>query len=383
MLFIQKNEELQTLCAELAKKPYFAIDTEFIRERTFWPELCLIQIASDGVEAVIDALSGLDMSCFYEILHNENIVKVFHSCRQDMEIFYNLSGKTPCNIFDTQIAGMVCGLEEMASYQRLIYFMLGIELDKGQRYTDWSKRPLTDKQLQYALCDVTYLLQAYKIMIKQLNDNGRLDWVKPDMLALCDESLYKVEPDSAWKRIKHHIKSKKSLSVLKELAKWREIEAMTSNRPRKQVMKDEVLLELAACQPLNKDDLKGLRGVSFGFAKSRLADPLLRAVKTGLENPLPQDEVPEIHNPHTQTPEFLREFLSLLLNIKASEARVAPHLIASSDDLTEIARYGEKAKVKTLSGWRHEIFGRSALALCRGEISFSYNPESQSVTVKD
>lgn len=388
MLFIQKNEDLQTLCAELAEKPYFAIDTEFIRERTFWPELCLVQIAADGVEACIDALAGLDMSCFYDILNNKDIVKVFHSCRQDLEIFYVLSGKVPCNVFDTQVAGMVCGMEEMASYQKLVSTMLGVTLDKGQRFTDWAKRPLTDKQIKYALCDVTYLLQAYKIMIKQMTENGRLSWIKSDMEALCDEKLYEVNPDNAWKKVRTHIKDKKSLGVLKEIAKWRELEAMHVNLPRKQVLKDEVLLEIASCQPTSKEELAGMRGLPRRFAKNRLAEPLLQAVQRGLENPAQLEEESPLennnhHSHNSKNPQFLSEILGLLLDIKATEAKVAGHLIASANDLDEIARYSDNAKTKTLSGWRYDIFGRSALALCHGDISLSYNPDSHTVIINE
>lgn len=383
MLFIQKNEDLQTLCAELAEKPYFAIDTEFIREKTFWPVLCLVQIAADGVEACIDALAGLDMSCFYEILNNKNIVKVFHSCRQDLEIFYDLSGKVPCNVFDTQIAGMVCGKDEMISYQNLVSSTLGIDIDKGQRFTDWSKRPLTEKQIKYAMCDVTYLLDIYKIMIKQITENGRIHWVKSDMQALCDEELYKVKPAEAWKRIKTHVKDKKTLGVLKELAKWRELEAMNINRPRKLILKDEVLLEIATCKPTEKQELANMRGLPNGFERSRFATSVLDAVKTGLQNPLCTEDLPVHHHSRGHILPLLNEMLNLLLDIKAAEAQVAGHLIATADDLEDIARHGEKAETKALTGWRYDIFGRFAVALCQGKLSISYNPDIHKVVIDD
>lgn len=379
MIFIQNNEDLQALCLEMARKPFIAIDTEFIRERTFWPELCLIQLASDGVEACIDAYSDIDMACFGELLNNASIVKVFHSSRQDLEIFYNMFGRVPLNIFDTQIAAMACGLEEMCSYQKLVSSFLGITLDKGQRFTDWSHRPLTDKQLRYALNDVIYLRDIYKIMISDLTKRNRIDWIRSDMEALSDDKIYRIEPEDAWKRIKTHICDKEFLGVLKEVAKWRELEAMKSNRPRKLIMKDEVLLEISSCRPSSKDELASMRGVPRGFAESRHGVAILQAVKRGMENPV--DDLMECTHNHVRRhiPQGLPDMLKLLLNIKASEANVAPHLIASASDLEEIACNTDNADTKILSGWRYDIFGRYALALCHGRISISYDSHIKKV----
>lgn len=381
MNFIQTSSELADLCEKLAQEPYVAVDTEFIREKTYWPRLCLIQIASDNDEACIDPLAmDLDMAPLFSLMANPNVVKVFHSARQDLEIFYNLTGKVPAPLFDTQIAAMVCGFGESVSYQNICASLLKVNLDKSQRFTDWSHRPLAPRQIEYALCDVTYLRDVYKKLKEKLESEGRVHWVDEEMALISSPETYKINPDECWKKIKSNSKDRRFLAVLKELAKWRELEAQRINRPRKRILFDENLVELALCQPRDRYEISNMRGFPKGIADSRYAGAILEAIEIGKAT-LPE-KCPEV-KPRPEAPKgkkALVELLHLLLEIKSEEYDVAPKLIATSDDIVHIAIDG-KPNVPAMSGWRKDVFGDDALALKNGELFISYHPNKRRINL--
>ncbi|MBR7159100.1 MAG: ribonuclease D [Alphaproteobacteria bacterium] len=381
MNFIQTSSELADLCEKLAQEPYVAVDTEFIREKTYWPRLCLIQIASDNDEACIDPLAmDLDMAPLFALMANPNVVKVFHSARQDLEIFYNLTGKVPAPLFDTQIAAMVCGFGESVSYQNICASLLKVNLDKSQRFTDWSHRPLAPRQIEYALCDVTYLRDVYKKLKEKLESEGRVHWVDEEMALISSPETYKINPDECWKKIKSNSKDRRFLAVLKELAKWRELEAQRINRPRKRILFDENLVELALCQPRDRYEISNMRGFPKGIADSRYAGAILEAIEIGKAT-LPE-KCPEV-KPRPEAPKgkkALVELLHLLLEIKSEEYDVAPKLIATSDDIVHIAIDG-KPNVPAMSGWRKDVFGDDALALKNGELFISYHPNKRRINL--
>ncbi len=379
MNFIQTSSELADLCEKLAQEPYVAVDTEFIREKTYWPRLCLIQIASDNDEACIDPLAmDLDMSPLFALLNNPEVVKVFHSARQDVEIFYNLTGKVPLPLFDTQIAAMVCGFGESVSYQNLCASLVGVNLDKSQRFTDWSHRPLAPKQVEYALCDVTYLRDVYKKLKEKLESEGRTNWVDEEMAFITASDTYRIDPNEAWLKIKTNSKDRRFLAILKELAKWRELEAQRINRPRKRILFDENLVELALCRPKDRYEISNMRGLPKGIADSRYSGAILDAIEIGKAT-LPE-KCPEVKN-RLDAPKGKRalvEMLHILLTIKSEEYDVAPKLIATSEDILHIAIDG-KPNVPAMTGWRREVFGEDALALKGGDLFISYNPNKRRI----
>ena len=379
MNFIDTSSELADLCEKLAEESYIAIDTEFIREKTYWPKVCLIQIASDKEVACIDPLSeDLDMSPLFSLMSDSRVVKVFHSARQDLEIFYNFTGKVPSPLFDTQIAAMVCGFGESISYQNICLNLLKVSLDKSQRFTDWSQRPLAMKQIEYALSDVTYLRDIYKILKEKLEKEGRLHWLDEEMAIISSVETYKIDVEESWKKIKTSNKDRRFLSILKELAKWREIEAQRVNRPRKRILLDEHLVELALCKPKDRYEISNMRGFPRGISDSRYAGAILEAIKRGKERLL--EECPEVKN-RLEVPKgkkSLVELLHVLLSIKSEEYEVAEKLIASSEDIIHIA-IEEEPGVPAMFGWRRDVFGEDAMALKRGELFISYNPSKRSI----
>lgn len=368
MQVISTTEELQEFSARMAKATFVAVDTEFMREKTYWPILCLIQAAFDGEEAIIDPISSdLDLTPFLDALREPGLTKVFHAARQDIEIFYKLMGTVPSPIFDTQIAAMACGFGDQIGYEPLMRTLLGAKIDKGSRFTDWSRRPLSDAQLTYAMSDVTYLREAYPILNQQLEQKERVHWVASEMDALLDENLYFTAPDTAWKRLKLKNVRPRDLGVVIELAKWREETAQQRDIPRSRVLKDEAIYDLARSKPKSNDDLKRSRSLANGFEKSKFAPDLLNAVRDGTKRDA--DTLPEINNDERRKPPTdVVELLKVLLKRQCGEYNVAQKLVANMSDLEEIA-LDSNADVPALKGWRRELFGEMALRLKSGEIA--------------
>ena len=367
---ITTTADLAAYCARLSTEPFVAVDTEFMRETTYWPKLCLIQAASPGgVDAVIDPLAeGLDLAPFLEVLANPAIEKVFHAARQDLEIFFNL-GTLPRPLFDTQIAAMAAGFGEQVAYDALVRQMLKVDLDKSSRFTDWARRPLSDNQLTYALADVTYLAKLYPQLRQRLESEGRLAWVAGEMANLGDPAMYDVEPENAWKRLKPRRHSPKYLAVFKAVAAWRERTAQTRDQPRGRILKDEAIEEVATQVPLDADGLNRLRSVPKGFAGSRFGPELLAAIAEALANADSYAPVIEKPKPPTQPINgAVVELLKVLLKARSEDAGVASKLIATMADLEKIAG-DDEAETAALQGWRREAFGEDALKLKRGEIA--------------
>ena len=376
-MIIKTTEELINYVTRLSEQHYVAIDTEFMREKTYWPMACLIQVASDdGIEFCIDALDkSVDISPFFEILDNPNIVKVFHAARQDIEVFFCMTGTIPHPLFDTQVAGMVCGMGESISYKDIVYQTLRVSIDKGMRHTDWSRRPLDERQIEYAMSDVTHLRDVYKILKKRLDTSGRGEWIREEMDKLADITIYDTNPDDAWHRFKAKGLSTRSLNVLKWLAKWRENKAKEKNRPRNFVLRDNVIQEIAAMRPTNLEELTKVRGIIDG---GKYNNEILEAINNALENRENlRDEVA-----HTSVKNrALFELLKMLLHIKAEEEGVAAKLIASNEELGRIAD-GEREEIAALTGWRKDIFGNCALELCEGNVGIAYDAESAKTVLR-
>jgi ribonuclease D len=369
MNLITRNEELAEACARLASAPYVAVDTEFMREQTFWPKLCLVQMAANGTEVLIDSLApGLDLTPLFDLMVNEKVLKVFHSARQDIEIVYHLAGVIPHPIFDTQVAAMVCGFGEAVSYSMLVKRLLNRNLDKTSRFTDWSRRPLSERQLTYALGDVTHLRDLYPKLKAQLDQSERASWLNEEMAVLTDPATYELHPEQAWRRLKMRIKTPKALAVLMELAAWREREAQTQDVPRARILKDEALYDIASQTPRTQEDLGSLRTLHNGFARSMRGRAVLEAVTRGLERD--PKSIPPIERGEPMPPEAqaVVDLLRVLLKARAGSHGVAPKLIATSDELEDIAR-SDDTDAPVLRGWRKKLFGDDALALKRGELA--------------
>ncbi|MDB5459887.1 MAG: ribonuclease [Caulobacteraceae bacterium] len=366
---ITTTADLAAFCERLNTQPFVAVDTEFMRETTYWPKLCLIQAAGPDVEAVIDPLAeGLDLSPFLAVLSNPKIMKVFHAARQDLEIFVNL-GAMPKPLFDSQIAAMAAGFGEQVAYDALVRQMLKVDLDKSSRFTDWARRPLSENQLTYALADVTYLAKLYPMLRDRLEAEGRLTWVASEMAALGDPANYDVEPENAWRRLKPRRNSAKYLAVFKAVAAWRERTAQTRDQPRGRILKDEAIEEVATQLPLDADGLNRLRSVPKGFSGSRFGPELLAAIKEALVDP--EGYAPVLDKPKASAMPAngaVVELLKVLLKARAEDAGVASKLIATVSDLEKIAG-DDEAETAALQGWRREAFGEDALKLKRGEIA--------------
>jgi len=367
---ITTTAQLADFCKSLKGQPFIAVDTEFMRETTYWPKLCLIQVAGpNGSEACIDPLAeGLDLDPLLDILRDKTVQKVFHAARQDVEIFNNL-GAMPWPLFDTQIAGMAAGFGEQIAYDALVRQMLKIELDKSSRFTDWARRPLSDNQLTYALADVTHLAALYPVLRKRLETEGRLAWVEEEMAALTDPAVYDVEPDNAWKRLKPRKHTPKYLAVFKAVAAWRERTAQQRDQPRGRILKDDAIDELAAQAPTDAAALDRLRGVPKGFSGSRFGPDLLVAIREALKDP--EGYAPQIDRaraPQNAAAGAVVELLKVLLKARSEDAGVASKLIATVSDLEKIAN-DDNADVGALQGWRLDAFGADALKLKRGELA--------------
>ena len=369
---ITTTEALREFCAQLANEPFITVDTEFMRETTYWPKLCLIQAASPTHAAIIDPLAeGLDLEPFLALMRDESILKVFHAARQDVEIFVKL-GAMPRPMFDTQVAAMAAGFGDQVSYEALVRQMIRQEVDKGSRFTDWARRPLSEAQLVYALGDVTHLAALYPKLRDRLQREDRLDWVMAEMGDLTDPELYNTDPEKAWKRLKPKKFSAKYLAPFVATAVWRERAAQERDQPRGRILKDEAIDEIAAQAPTDPDAFNRLRSVPKGFGASRLGLELIAELKRVMADP--EAYAPKLERPsHNQpAPPSVVELLKVLLKAKSDNAGVATKLIANVSDLEKIA-LDDEANVEALKGWRRQLFGEDALKLKRGEIALVLN----------
>ena len=366
---IADQSALSAFCRNIAGSDYITVDTEFLRESTFWPKLCLVQVATPNYSGIIDPLANnIDLKPLLDIMADPSVKKVFHAGRQDMEIFYRLMNRTPAPVFDTQIAAMVCGYGDQIGYDKLVAAITHHKIDKGTRFTNWAERPLSQEQLVYALSDVTHLCKVYEHLQKMLSSTGRSNWASEELQSLVDPSTYEIDPDNAWKRLKARTDKPRFLSILKSAAAWRERESMRRDQPRNWVMRDEALLNIAAQAPKDANALARCRGLPKGFINSRPGQDLLAQVSMAAELPVSQAPKPE---PRRQLdPELAPtvELLKVILKRSAEEHGVAQRLIASAEDLESIAS-GQDSKA--LSGWRNDIFGADAQKLILGELGLA------------
>ncbi len=373
MELISDTKALTALCKALAKEAFVTVDTEFMRESTYWPDLCLIQIAGQETNGLIDPMvKGIDLKPFFELMKNEKVLKVFHAARQDIEIMVHLSGTVPHPVFDTQIAAMVCGFGDQVSYEAIVRKLAKAQIDKSSRFTDWSRRPLTEKQLTYALSDVTHLRTVYEKLKIELDSTGREPWLAQEMDILTAIETYRTEPEDAWKRIKVRLKSKKQLAVLIAVAGWRELEAQEKNVPRSRVVKDDAVAEIATQMPQSKEALGQLRAVPRGLGNSRLGDGLLKVIKEGLARD--PDTLPHTNWGRDETSDSTQaaaEILKLALKIVCEREGLAPKLIANTSDIEAVAE-SDEADVPLMHGWRREVFGNVALELKHGRAMIGF-----------
>jgi len=371
MSLITTTAALAEVCKSLSRADYLTVDTEFMREGTFWPRLCLLQIAGPDDAVAVDPLAeGIDLTPVLELLADTSIVKVMHAARQDMEIFFHMTGELPQPLFDTQVAGMVCGLGDQVGYEVLIAKLTGARLDKSSRFTDWAHRPLSESQLNYALGDVTHLRPAYEALLARVEETGRGQWIEEEIALLCDPAIYRFDPVEAWRRLKPKRAEPRYIAVLQAVAAWREREAMTRDLPRNRVVRDETLLQIAAHPPTEAKALDRVRGLPRGFSNGRLGAGLLEAVHEGMalspelvpKAPLKRD-LPAGIGP-------LTDLLKVLLKHKCEEHEVAQRLVANVSDLELIAA-DDNADVLALTGWRREVFGDDALRLKHGKVALS------------
>ncbi|TYO89457.1 ribonuclease D [Oceanicella actignis] len=375
MNIITDTQALEAFCDACRAHPYVTVDTEFLRERTYWPQLCLVQMAHPGEgedsAAIIDPLAeGISLEPLFALMRDESVVKVFHAARQDLEIFWNLGGLIPAPLFDTQVAAMVCGYGDQVGYETLVRKIVGAKLDKSSRFTDWAQRPLSDKQLAYALADVTHLRGIYEKLARELRESGRAEWVAEEMATLLSPDTYRNDPDEAWRRLKTRSSSDKFLAVAKALAAWRERRAQERNVPRSRLLKDDALLEIASNRPKTLEELGRSRLLLREARKGDVAQEILAAVAEGEATPpekRPRPPEPAQNRPGTGA---LVDLLKVLLKARAEEMGVAPKLLASTEDLTRLAN-DDEPDVPALRGWRRKAFGELALQLRRGEIALS------------
>ncbi len=381
MRLIETTDDLNAFCQQLQQHPFITVDLEFLREKTYYAKLCLIQVGSLTECAVIDPLAPeIDLQSFFELLQNPDITKVFHSGRQDLEILYFLTGKIPAPLFDTQVAAMVCGFGESIGYESLARHILHIELDKTSRLSDWSRRPLDTTQLEYALADVTHLVHIYEYMQKHLQENGRLSWINEEMEVLANPETYIVHPEEAWIRIKHRSHNARFLTILRELAAWRERRAQRKDTPRQSFIKDDMLLNIASACPKTKEDLCQIRNLRKDVASGKLGDEIIETLrrcasisKKDYVTPPKEKSLPSINS-------ALFELLKLLLRLKSLQEGVVAKLITDDEELRRFCT-GNDENLPMLCGWRREIFGNDALALRRGELSISYDAENHRIKI--
>ncbi len=370
---ITDTDSLEKLCERLARAPFVAVDTEFMRENTYWPDLCLFQVASSEEAAAIDPKAeGIDLTPLMNLLvNNEHVLKVFHAGGQDIEIIFNMTGGTPHPLFDTQIAAMALGLGEQVGYQNLVESLLNRHLDKGARFTDWARRPLDKRQIDYAIGDVTHLAELFPKMLEKLKRTGRGQWLDQEMERIADPANYINDPALAWKRVKIQTRRADALGRLKALAAWRELEARSKNLPRGRIMKDETLADVAVHPPQSQESLGNVRGLSAAWKSNDIGARMMEALATA--DPLPPSELParEERGPGLgKDGALVADLLKLLLKIKARESHVAPRLVARSEELEQLAA-GRREGLQILEGWRYEEFGHDALDLVEGRLAFA------------
>lgn len=370
---ITDTQTLAALCDRLSASNFVAVDTEFMRENTYWPELCLVQIADENEAAAVDPLApGIDLKPLLDLLvENDEVLKVVHAGGQDLEIVYNLTGKCPHPMFDTQIAAMALGMGEQVGYSNLVESMTGIKLDKGARFTDWSRRPLDKRQIDYAIGDVTHLAAIFPKMLQRLRKTGRGEWLDQEMERIADPANYVNDPDLAWQRVKVPSRKPEVLGRLKAIAAFREREARRKNLPRGRLIKDETIADLAVHPPRTQSDLVKVRGLAASWAGNDIGARLMGAIEGA--TPLSDSEMPprEDRRPGlNKEGALVADLLKLLLKVRARDADVAPRLIARSDEIDALAA-GQRDGLAILEGWRHDVFGRDALALVEGRLGFS------------
>lgn len=375
MSLISDSQSLAAFCARLESAEFITVDTEFLRDNTYWPKLCLVQVAGPDDVAAIDTLAeGLDLAPLLELMSNPKLLKVFHSARQDLEIFYHLMGDLPVPLFDTQVAAMVCGFGDQVGYETLVRRLTGAQLDKSSRFTDWSKRPLTDRQMNYALSDVTHLRPIYETLRGQVEANGRAAWLEEEMTLLTTPATYALDPQQAWLRLKTRSRDRRYLAVLRALAAWRERQAQKRNIPRGRFLRDEQLYDIAAHTPKTVEELARTRGLSRGFAEGRQGVMVLEVIAKAVAQP--KADWPVLPNKN-DLPNGLGpvvDLLKVLLAMKCQKHSVAQRLVATTSDLEQIAA-DDQAKVPALRGWRRELFGEDALALKHGKLALGSDGE--------
>ncbi len=382
MNIIETTSDLKNFCEILNRQEFITVDLEFLREKTYYAQLCLIQVGSKENCAIIDPMATeLDLSPFFEILQNKNVVKVFHSGRQDIEILYKLSGFIPDPVFDTQIAAMVCGFGDSVSYETLVNKIINISLDKSCRLSNWSKRPLDKKQLQYALSDVTHLIPIYEHLKAQLENTGRLHWLDEEAEILTNPETYIVHPQDAWQKIKHRSHNARFLTILRELAAWREDRAQKKDTPRQSIIKDDCLLNIAAACPQTLEEMEEIRNIRKDILAGKLAIEILEVLNTARNIPTSQYVRPEKEKNLSGASLSLYELLKLLLKLKSQESGVVAKLIASEEDLRNLSVFADKHN-PVLKGWRFELFGKEALALREGRLTIGYNPNKKTIDIK-
>jgi ribonuclease D len=370
-VFITTTAELAALCERLGREEFVTVDTEFMREKTYYPELCLVQLSGAEDVAVVDAQAkGIDLAPLGALLAKPEVVKVFHACRQDVEIFLLLFGAVPVNLFDTQVAAMVAGFGDQVGYDALVSALTGGHIDKAHRFSDWSARPLTKAQVDYAAADVTHLREVYEKLTARLRVDGRLDWVAQEMAALADPASYRVDPERAWERLKLRTNNRRQLAIIQAITAWREREAQRVNIPRQRLVRDEQVPEIAALAPDDAGALSKARGITIGFAQGKSGQSLLAAIAAA--KALSDEQLPrsERQRDTSRASPALVALLKVLLNAVAEQNNVAPRLVASSEDV-EAMVLDETAENPALEGWRREMFGENALRLIRGEIALS------------
>ncbi|MEM9370626.1 MAG: ribonuclease D [Pseudomonadota bacterium] len=378
MQVITSTTDLAAACHRLSSEPYITVDTEFIRERTYWSQLCLVQIAPPGADEddalLIDPLAeGIDLAPLFDLMVNDDVTKVFHAARQDVEIFHHLSGKIPVPLVDTQVMAMVCGHGDQVGYETIVRRIARAEIDKSSRFTDWSRRPLTEKQLRYARSDVTHLRQVFLALKDEVERSGRAHWVAEEMAILTSPDTYINDPDMMWTRVKARSNNPKFLAVIRSIARWREITAQSRDLPRSRVLKDDALIEIATAKPKTPQDFGKLRLAQRDVRKPDVTAEILAAVAEG--QACPADRLPKIQVPprRREGSAAVSDMLRVFLKARADELKVASKLIASSSDLDALAGETEP-DLPLLKGWRREVFGEDALRICAGEIGLAVGP---------
>ena len=380
MQIIKTTGALEELCRDLSDETFITVDTEFMRERTYWPQLCLIQVAGAEIEAIVDPMApDIDLKVFFELMDDQSVLKIFHAARQDIEIIHYLAGVIPKPMFDTQIAAMVCGFGDQIGYEAIVRKLAGAQVDKSSRFTDWSRRPLSDKQLAYALSDVTHLRTVYGKLKIQLDASGREPWLEEEMTILTSPATYAADPDAAWQRIKFRPRRQSQVGVVMSLAAWREREAQSKNVPRNRIIKDDAITELAVQQPRNRDDMKRLRALPKGYASSHIGDDLLAAIAHGAARD--PATLPDIVKHGPAVPEgtsAIADILKLALKIVCEREGIAPKLIANSADIDKIAA-GQLDGVRAMQGWRRGVFGDVAMDIRDGKLALGLKDNATAI----